>query len=218
MNAPRLMILSDAAAAPGSPGERRWSLEVLPTVLEAAAPGSIVVQLRHREANLHDRLLLGRSLRRLTAEHRQMLVVNDRADLARALGADGLHLPERGMSVTQARSLLGPDAWVSRAWHGDPIDADAPPDALVLSPVVAPRKGRPALGRAGVEAILRRERRALEGVFPEVFALGGVTAEAAPECLDAGLSGVAVIGAAATLRGALALLDALGVLRSTAQR
>ncbi len=217
MNEPCLMILSDAAAAPGSPGEERWLDEVLPAVLGGARPGTIVVQLRHKDASARRRLSLAERLRQITAEQGQLLLVNDRVDLARAVAADGVHLPEEGMSVTQARALLGSEGWwISRAWHGEPFGAaaqDSMADLLILSPVLEPRKGRAALGRAGIEAVLAGAwpPEATGEGRPRVFGLGGVSPKNVVTCRAAGLAGVAVLGGAATREGGLALVDALGI-------
>ena len=120
------------------------------------------------------------------------------------------------MSVVQARALLGSKAWISRAWHGEPFGAATPDsmaDLLILSPVLEARKGRAALGRAGIEAVLAGAWPAdMTGEGrPRVFGLGGVSPENVATCRAAGLAGVAVLGNAATREGGLALVDALGI-------
>lgn len=211
---PRLILLSDAALLEGTPeGEARWFDEVLPAVLAAARPRSVQVQLRHKEASAVERLRRARTLRQWTRRFHQSFVVNDRLDIALLCDADGIHLPERGVSVGEARRLLGAQRWVSRAWHGEPIArAASAPDAWLLSPVAEPRKGRPALGVEGL-------RRAVEGLraargpneLVPVYALGGLDGAAAAACLEAGAAGVAVLGGAATLSSAFALLAALQI-------
>lgn len=210
---PTLILLSDAALVEDRPGaEERWFDEVLPAVLGAARPRSLQVQLRHKQASAKERLRRAHQLRSLTSRFHQSFVVNDRLDIALASEADGVHLPERGVSVEAARRLLGAHRWVSRAWHGEPVEyGSALPDAWLLSPVVEPRKGRPALGLRGLrEAIARARAAASEpDEAPPVYALGGLTAESAAACLEADALGVAVVGAAATVQSALDLLAAL---------
>jgi thiamine monophosphate synthase len=77
---------------------------------------------------------------------------------------------------------------------------------VLLSPVIAPRKGRPALG---LEALERCRGSLRPGT--QLFALGGVSAETARSCLEHGADGVAVIGAALGAGPARSLLKALGI-------
>jgi thiamine-phosphate pyrophosphorylase len=90
-------------------------------------------------------------------------------------------------------------------------------DAVLLSPILAARKGRAALGLTALaearSALVRRGRGA-----PRLYALGGVEAGTARACLEAGADGVAVIGAALDGRDARPLLQALGVLRAAQDR
>lgn len=196
MRLPRLMVITDRHLA-GDP-----LLPRLRRCLERATPGSVVVQLRDRDAPIGWRLALGQVLRGLTRETEQELSVGDRLDLALLLGADALHLPEGGVDTERARSLG--KLWVSRAWHSGTVESA--PDAWVVSPAMAPRKGRPALGVTGLRA-------ACEALQRPVYALGGVEAGNARQCLEAGAHGVAVIGAALDGRDVSPLLDALQIRR-----
>jgi len=205
---PRLIAIIDSERAPFE----LWLTRLAP-LLAGARPGSVLVMLRDRQLSARERRAMGESLRRLTSAHAQPLCVNDRLDLALLVDADAVHLPESGVSVEEARAFgarYGRGWWVSCASH-QPADAAATSaDALLLSPVVEARKGRPALGLAGV----RNARAELDGRsarLPRLYALGGVTAAATPPLLAAGADGVAVIGAllepsaASALAGALAL-------------
>ena len=89
---------------------------------------------------------------------------------------------------------------ISRAWHAATLDGAAATeeladvDALLVSPLFEPRKGRPALG-LGALGVLGEQLRARNRACP-LYALGGVSAENAASCLGAGAAGVAAIGAA----------------------
>jgi len=191
VDVPRLLVRVDALAA-------------------RAAPGSVMVQLRDRELDLAARLELGRRLRALTRARGQWLAVNDRIDLALLLEADALHLGERSVSAPDARRLWG-DGWISRACHDPEAAMAAGADAVILSPVLAPRKGSPALGAA---ALGRARARLAAGSSPAALlvALGGVTAATARACLGAGADAVAAIGAALEEDDPGPLLAAVGVL------
>lgn len=211
---PRLIVLSDAARVHPA-GADTWLGELLPQLLLASKPGSVAVQLRHKDAPACQRLQWGRVLRAMTRQYGHWLVVNERLDLVRLLDADGVHLPDAGVSVADARVIAGPKAWIFRAWHGEDLrgafgsgTVEHLPDAWVLSPVVEARKGRSPLGTSGLREICARQ-----GSRP-IYALGGITDASAAGCLEAGAAGVAVIGAAGQLPRALRLIDALGIARA----
>ena len=154
------------------------------------------VMLRDPQLPLRELLRLGRSLRAATRELGVALIVNDRADLAVLLEADGIHLGRHSMAVTDARALLGPGAWVSTSAHS-PADviaaARAGANAALLSPIFAsPGKGAP-LGPAALEET--RSLLAAEGLALRLYALGGVTPDNAARCFEAGADGVAAIRA-----------------------
>jgi thiamine-phosphate pyrophosphorylase len=185
------------------------TLERFARLGQAARPGSVAFQLRDGELSARERLHFGRALRAVARATEQLVLVNDRLDLAVLLEADGVHLGEAGVATAEARRLLGERAFVSRACHDVSRVGSDDADAVLLSPVFEARKGRPALGIGALEAAL--EARGGRGA-PAVFALGGVTAENAATCLAAGADGVAAIGA--VLHGELdALVRALHIER-----
>jgi thiamine-phosphate pyrophosphorylase len=205
---PRLIAIIDSERA----GFDTWQERLAP-LLAGARPGDVLVMLRDRQLPARERRVMGECLRRLTSAHHQLLCVNDRLDLALLVDADAVHLPESGVSVEEARAFgarYGRRWWVSRASH-EPADAlAATADALLLSPVVEARKGRPALGLEGVRrgrAELARRSASLEPC--RVYALGGVSAAVTPALLAAGAHGVAVIGALLEPNAASDLVRAL---------
>ncbi len=171
--------------------------------------------LRDRGLSARRRLALGEELRVAARDGGQLLVVSDRADLARALGADGLHLPAAGFSPSDAtRYWYGPSQWLSRAGHGlEQLNAAdlAALSAVVVSPVWEPRKGRPRLGESG----LRQWVHDVRGRAPHlaIYALGGVCAENASKSFECGADGVAAMGALMDARERSRLLSALEIRR-----
>lgn len=165
-------------------------------VLPAHARRGFAVQLRDPELSSRALLDLGMRLREATRALGAALVVNDRLDVALAIGADGVHLGRRSVSVEDARAVLPTGAWISASCHdlaGVVRAGEGGADAALLSPIFAsPGKGRPL----GVEA-LREARAALDarGSATMLVALGGVTAENAASCIAAGAGAVAAIRA-----------------------
>ena len=83
----------------------------------AVAGGADALQLR--EKNLEDDVMLAMAaeLRELTDETGRLLIINDRSDIAAMVGADGVHLGQRDVPVSEARRLLRPGAVVGRSCH-----------------------------------------------------------------------------------------------------
>src|SRR5690606_33443052 len=117
-------------------------------------------------------------------------------------------------SPEHARATLADQSeWLSRAGHGLDALADVELRALtavVVSPVWEERKGRAALGAAG----LQERVHTLKARAPEllVYALGGVSAENANESLSCGADGVAAMGVVTDARERTRLLSALEIL------
>lgn len=204
-SAPRLIVFTDTMVAAEPLLEQR-----IGRLVALGRPGGIVVVLRDKELPARKRLALGERLRKVVSAAGQELAVADRIDLGVLLGATGIHLGESSISVADARALLPAGTWVSRACH-DPSRLDVDADAVILSPVVAPRKGRGALGFAPLEAARKRLDRVVRGPPPLLYALGGIDERSAAECLAHGADGVVVVSAALDGRDPRALLDALGI-------
>ncbi len=206
--APRLIALTDRALA--NAAETLRSFERL---ARSARPWSVMFTLRDRELPAAERLAFGRALRALCTRERQWFQVNDRADLAVLLGADGLHLAESSVSAEDARRVVAPTTFVSRACHDPERALESGVDAWVLSPIFAARKGRAALGLEAVTRLVARRsaETAAKATPSRVYALGGVTAADAKRALDAGAHGVVVMGAVLVGDESEALLEALGI-------
>lgn len=163
-------------------------MDPLPAVeaaLSVLPRGAAGVQLR--QPSVTARLLLerARALRAICTKFAAPLLINDRADIALAAGADGVHLPARGLAAADARalglSLLGASV------HSPEEAARSQADFCVFAPVFD-TPGKTAQGVAKLAAACRATR------IP-VLALGGVTATNAQRCIDAGARGVACIRA-----------------------
>jgi thiamine-phosphate pyrophosphorylase len=201
--APRLIALTDRTRA--GPAE---TLERFGRIARAARPGSVLFQLRDRELSGAERLGFGRELAELVRREGQLLAVNDRLDLAVLLGADAVHLGEASVTTADARALVGAAPFLTRACHDPERALAVEADGLLLSPVLAPRKGRPALGLPAVAQL--KKALAERGKATLLYALGGIDAGSARACLEAGADGVAVLGA--VLEDALPerIVEALG--------
>lgn len=179
--------------------DRAVSAQPLAEAVEAAvAAGVDWVQVRDRElegaALLEHVDALAAAARRGAAARGGpvRVLVNRRADVALAAGADGVHLGGDAMPPEAARALLGPGAWIGVSTHA-PAEAARAAAAgasyAQLAPIFAPRSKaatRPALGPEALGAAA--------GALP-LLAQGGVAADNARACLEAGALGIAVTGA-----------------------
>ena len=161
---------------------------------EAVAGGVTCVQLREKECStrefLHEARLLAELLKPLAVP----LIINDRVDIALAVGADGVHLGQSDMPIGLARQL-GPTDWiigVSAESVEDAIRAEAEgADYIGISPVFGtPTKTdtAPPLGLEGVRQIRLAVRIPL-------IAIGGIHCGNAGEVIRAGADGLAVVSA-----------------------
>ena len=206
MQAPRLIAITDTTLLPADALLLRARL-----LCELCQPGSVMVQLRDRELSIRERLSLGQQLIDVTREFDQIFCVNDRLDLARVLDADALHLGENSVCANDVREREGNRLWLTRASH-EPLSCAAQgADAVLLSPILAQRKGAAVLGLGAIATACMSSN-------APVYALGGVSADSAASCVAAGASGVAVIGAWLATDSLLPLVHALKIGRSAPGR
>src|SRR5215207_3098653 len=169
-------------------------------VLEAfLAGGARLVQLRDKSMSSRERLDLADAVVARVHAAGGLGIVNDRPDIARLSGADGVHVGQDDLSVDDARAILGPGAVVGISTHdGAQIDAALASTAtyLAVGPIYATATkdtGYSARGLALVRYAAARLQPAAGRPGMPVIAIGGITLERAPEVLAAGASSVAVI-------------------------
>lgn len=125
-----------------------------------------------------------------------LVIINDRADVARLTGADGLHVGQDDLSPEQARALLGESAVIGLSTHDAGQARRAPVHALsylAIGPVfetTTKAQPDPVVGLDGVRVVAAIAR---EAGLPLV-AIGGITRERAEAVLEAGADSVAVAG------------------------
>ena len=166
----------------------------LPELLEAVLAGGVrLVQLREKTMPLPELLPLARRLVRRCREVGATLIVNDRADLALAAGAHGLHVGQDDLPARDAKALLSPGMILGVSTHDPEQARQAVRDGADYVAVgsIFPTTTKAGFQLVGPELIRR--------VRPEVpvplVGIGGITAENAGAVLAAGADAVAVISA-----------------------
>lgn len=195
----------------GARREQGDLVSFLTTVLDA---GADVIQLREKDAEAGDILRWSRDFRAAADRFGALFVINDRADLAVAAGADGVHVGQNDLPPAWARKLVGPDVIIGLSTHStEEYDAAAPEaDYLCVGPIHAtPTKpGRPATGLGIVTHAASRESEGLEQ--RPWFAIGGIDTASLPDAVAAGATRIVVVRAAAgpdSARAIKALLERL---------
>ncbi len=160
----------------------------------AVQGGATMVQLREKTAPTRAFLEEARALKALLAPLGVPLIINDRADIALAVGADGVHVGQTDMDVETLRGLLGPHAIIglSITNHQQINSPDAAlPDYLGLGPLYLQQTKLNAASPLGVEGF-----RALRAATTKpVVAIGGLKADNSAPVLAAGADGLAVVSA-----------------------
>jgi thiamine-phosphate diphosphorylase len=121
-----------------------------------------------------------------------LLSVNDRLDVALAVGAEGVHLGERSLPVRVARELLGTRTWLGRSCHDAPDIAASRREGAdyAFLGTIFRTPTHPETEGMGLEGLVASVTGS--GTFP-VVGIGGIDPERVPDVLAAGAYGVAVI-------------------------
>lgn len=165
------------------------------TVEEAIRGGASVVQLREKDTREDEVIEIGKTLLGLTRKYGVPLIINDSAELARVIGADGVHLGEDDPMVAHAREVLGRDKIIGVSCYGKiergiNAERDGADYVAFGTPFFTPTKPErtPTSFDVLKEAVSRIKS------IP-IFAIGGITPENAESVLETGVDGIAVITA-----------------------
>ena len=157
----------------------------LPEFVSACIAGGVdVVQLREKDLDARPLMARARTVGMVCRDLGVPFVLNDRPDLALAVGADGVHVGQDDAPVDLARRILGPDPIVGLSTHG-PVDLSGAADEDVTYISAGPveptptKPGRPGTGLGYIT--LASERSTVP-----VFVTGGVTPETIPRLAAAG--------------------------------
>src|SRR6266566_3138823 len=166
-------------------GDRGDEVETARIVEAALEGGATVIQLRKKSTSMLEQYRLALALRILTREHEALLIINDHADLAIAVDADGVHLGQDDLPPDAVRTLPGFEGrLIGRSTHSL---AQA---YLAVGPVfpTPTKEGRPAVGTALVSRVA--------AIIDRPFvAVGGIELDNVATVVDAGAPAVAVVRA-----------------------
>jgi thiamine-phosphate diphosphorylase len=159
---------------------------------QICAGGARILQLRLKDHAAREFLSIAREVRTICQRCGCMLIINDRADIALAVDADGVHVGQEDLPLAAARQVLGPDKIIGVSTHD------------VAQATAAQREGADYIGfgplfgtQAKVTGYTARGLDQLQTIRAQVHvpivAIGGISAERAPSALHAGANAVAMI-------------------------
>lgn len=187
----RLYALIDPERAAG------WSLPDL--AARVAEGGATLVQLRSKNVMTREMVAQARAVKAALAASGVPLIVNDRADVALAAGADGVHVGQDDMDPADARRLLGPKAIIGQSIKTLEQAKAAPAQQLDyvaiggVFPTASKDNPDPPIGVDGlrsIAAVLRARAPTLA-----IGSIAGIDESNAADVIAAGADGVAVISA-----------------------
>lgn len=155
--------------------------------------GATMIQLREKTLSPIDFYREAALALTVARESGIKIIINDRVDVALALGADGVHLGQDDLPPTVVRKLLGPDAIIGFSTHTVPqavLATTMPLDYVAIGPIFLTSTKESSCPAVGLEG-LRQVRQAV-GEIPLV-AIGGINSANSQAVLDAGADMLAVI-------------------------
>ncbi len=168
-------------------------------VARAVSGGVDMVQLREKDLPGGELLKLAVHIKR-ALQGRALLVINERADVALAAEADGVHLGEEALPLEAVRRVVGPQVVIGRSVHSPEAAAlarDEGAQLLIVGTMYATRSHPGAVpeGPGLIKTILERQQSppGRWATSPPLIGIGGITADNLGEVMQAGASGVAVI-------------------------
>jgi len=181
-----LYLVTDRSLSLGR--DMEWIVE------ESVKGGVTMVQLREKDCSTREFIELAIRLKQKLAPYNVPLIINDRADVALAADADGLHIGQSDMEYSMARQLLGAGKIIGLSVENleqvyESNDSDV--DYIGISPVFSTKTKTDTAPPFGLEGI--RDVMAISN--HPVVAIGGINLTNAREIMEAGAHGIAVVSA-----------------------
>ena len=165
----------------------------LNTIEEAIKGGVTVVQIREKTAETLDFYNLALKVKEITSKYDVPLIINDRVDVALAIGADGVHVGQSDMPCDVTRKLIGADKilGVSAATIDEAKKAQNDGADYIGTGAVFPTSTKddaPKITKQDLKEIV-------ESIDIPVVAIGGISKDNAHELIDTGIAGLSVVSA-----------------------
>ncbi len=166
-----------------------------PQLAELAIQGGAdTIQFRHKNGTTRELIQIAQQMQTVCASHNVPLIVNDRADIALAVGASGTHFGQDDMPVAIGRKILSTETIIGASARTEEKILEAiteGADYIGFGPIYQTSSKPDAETPKGLE----RLQRVCEIAKCPVIAIGGITLQTAAEVIYAGAHGIAVISA-----------------------
>jgi thiamine-phosphate pyrophosphorylase len=186
MNIKGIYLVTDRAALSGKPLDE--------VILLAVKGGAAMIQLREKDASTRFFVEEARRIKKILAPYNVPLIINDRVDVALAVGADGVHIGQEDMPYPHVRKLLGPGAIIGLSVETmEQVQAAQTINVTYLGvsaifPTPTKTDTRHHWGIDGLRQVRAMSRHPL-------VAIGGINASNAAEVMHAGADSLAVVSA-----------------------
>ena len=156
--------------------------------------GADTVQFRQKQGTTRELVATAAAMQKVCKAHEVPLIVNDRADIALAVGAIGAHFGQDDMRISLGRRILPPEAVIGASARTEEKILEAiteGADYIGFGPIYGTTSKPDAEMAKGLE----RLRRMCDIAACPVIAIGGIGVETAADVIHAGAHGIAVISA-----------------------
>jgi thiamine-phosphate pyrophosphorylase len=170
--------------------------------------GARIIQLRLKpsapvlgKSTFSDRELLetAKAIRNITRQHKASFIINDRADIALAAEADGLHLGQNDLPLSEARRILGKNKVIGISTHNlkDAERAEREgADYLGFGPVFSTETKEESLPPRGIESL----KQVVAAIKLPIIAIGGINEKNIKDVIRTGAAGAAIISSITTAK------------------
>jgi thiamine-phosphate pyrophosphorylase len=167
---------------------KKW----LGIIQEVVLGGASLIQIRDKTSTKQQILQAAKAIHPFLRERNVPLIINDHLDIAKELGAEGIHLGQSDTKVQNARQLLGKEALIGVSIeHLSQVEASEGADYLGASPLFPTCSKQGLQHHFGIKGLI-----ALRNVTSlPLVAIGGIRCEHVPDILRCGVQGIAVISA-----------------------
>jgi len=165
---------------------------LIPAVARALKGGVKAVQLREKDLNTRELLKLAYKMRTLTDKYKAKLFINDRFDIALAVGADGVHLTQNSIPVHAVRNTVKKKLLIGVSTHSLKEAKEAEKggaDFITLGPLYTTPSKRKYGKPVGLDTL-----RTVSGrIKIPIFAIGGIKGDKINDVMEQGAYGAAMI-------------------------
>lgn len=167
-------------------------------IREALAGGCKWIQLRMKGATDEEVRPIALKVKKLCKEQNATFLIDDRVELVKEVGADGVHLGKNDMPIAEARKILGDDFIIggtANTFEDVKAHYEADADYIGCGPfrfTTTKEKLSPILGLEGYHEIIQKMK--AENIDIPIVAIGGITKEDIPDIMKTGINGIALSG------------------------